>query len=229
MSLLKSMIRRMWRVPVGPQRATNFPSTPKPTISADYATLNRRLHVERPDYGSEGRAWAKPVLALARAVGAVDVLDYGCGKQSLAARLASSGLQIRGYDPAVAGLDGRPEPADVVVCTDVLEHVEPQYVDNVLDDLARCTRRAALITVATQPAVKTLADGRNAHLTVQPLEWWRERIVSRFDLIECRESEDTQFVMLLTARGVPLRVKTASSTPADLPRTAAGEMPDGSR
>ena len=201
-------------------------STERPTISAEYAALNRRLHDERADYGSEGRAWAKPVLSLAKAVGAVDVLDYGCGKQSLAARLASSGLQIRGYDPAVPGLDGRPEPADVVVCTDVLEHVEPQFVDNVLDELARCTRRAALVTVATQPAVKTLADGRNAHLTVQPLAWWRERFAARFELIECREAEDTQFVMLLAARGVPLRIKPTDSNPGSDSYQEASNGPD---
>jgi FkbM family methyltransferase len=86
-----------------------------------------------------------------------------------------------------------------LICTDVLEHVEPECVEAVLDDLCRVTMKAALVTVATRPAVKVLADGRNAHLSIHPLAWWKERLLERFDLIEVLEHDAQEFCVLLRA------------------------------
>lgn len=193
MAILRSILRRAFaRGPKLRHEAT--------TISADYARLNLQLHESRSDYGTSGGQWAAKVIELSRQYRAREVLDYGCGKQTLAAALSGSGLRIIGYDPAVPGLDVPPKPADLLVCTDVLEHVEPEYIDKVLDDLARCTRKVALVTVATRPASKTLADGRNAHLTVQPFAWWRECFERRFVIVDMREREVADFVLVLRTR-----------------------------
>jgi hypothetical protein len=178
-------------------------------ISPEYAQLNHQLHETRPDYGTSGRHWADLVAALASAMAsdlarsaardtrAVDILDYGCGKQTLAARLPT--LDIRGYDPAMPGLQTPPEPADLVVCTDVLEHVEADCIDDVMEDLCRVTRYAAFVTVATRPARKTLADGRNAHLIVENLHWWRTRFLQRFDIVAGHDAAGTELALLLRA------------------------------
>jgi hypothetical protein len=107
-----------------------------------------------------------------------DVLDYGCGKQTLKALLP----YVVGYDPCIPGLDDPPSPADLVVCTDVLEHIEPTCLAAVLDDLQRVTGSALFATIATGPAKKFLADGRNAHLIQKPIEWWLPKFWYRFDL-----------------------------------------------
>ena len=164
-------------------------------ITPEYADLNAKLHDARPDYGTSGRQWAKLVAALSVQVQAESILDYGCGKQTLAAQLPA--LTVIGYDPAVPGLQATPAPADLVVCTDVLEHVEPDCIDAVMDDLCRVARHAAFVTVATRPAVKTLADGRNAHLTVQGLDWWRERFLERFDIVDVVEVDGHEFALVL--------------------------------
>ena len=108
------------------------------------------------------------------------MLDYGAGKQSLAN--AMPWVRIAGYDPAIPELSKPPMPADLVVCTDVLEHVEPECLEDVLDDLRRLTLKAAYLEIATREALKHLEDGRNAHLIVQPMEWWLPRIWQRFSL-----------------------------------------------
>lgn len=176
--------------------STKHPSGDK-TISSEYAQLNAELHLSRPDYGTSGHQWAKVVAHLVQQVQAESILDYGCGKQTLAKALPQ--LAITGYDPAMPGLNTIPSPADVVVCTDVLEHVEPEFIENVLDDLARVTAKVALVTVATRPAVKTLADGRNAHLTVQPLSWWRSHFEERFKILAIQETEGYEFALILTS------------------------------
>ncbi|MEO8299173.1 MAG: FkbM family methyltransferase [Burkholderiales bacterium] len=188
-------------------------------ITDQYAKLNAQLHADRPDYGTSGQRWAPVAAALADRVGARQILDYGCGKQTLAAAL--KGCTVVGYDPAIPGLNSPPHPADVVVCTDVLEHVEPSCVDDVLDDLCRVTQKAALITVATRPAVKTLADGRNAHLTVKPFSWWRESFLSRFDIVDVVEEEGNEFTLILKA----LHAEDIDLSSFRLPRT---EQPSAS-
>ncbi len=161
-----------------------------PLITEEYRRLNAELHERRPDYGVSGHKWARAVHSLAAQYGARDILDYGCGKETLARAMETSdygakcsartGKRIVGYDPAIPGLDAPPEPADLVVCGDVLEHVEPECLDAVLDDLARLTKKVAFLVVATRLAKKTLADGRNAHLIVRPPQWWMPKIMARF-------------------------------------------------
>jgi len=112
-----------------------------------------------------------------------ELLDYGAGKGRLAVELqkiVARPLSIRHYDPAIPQWSAEAEPSEFVACIDVLEHIEPDLLDNVLDDLERVTLRAAMCTVHTGPALKLLPDGRNAHLIQQPAAWWLPRFERRF-------------------------------------------------
>lgn len=159
------------------------------TITPEYVEMNRQLHELKKGYGTSGERWARAILDYSMHYQTRDILDYGCGKATLSYALP---FDIRCYDPAIEGLDKPPEPADIVVCTDVLEHVEEQCVDAVLDELQRLTRIFLFATVATGPARKNLPDGRNAHITQRPLLWWLERLAARFDVMN---------VSALTKRG----------------------------
>jgi len=161
-------------------------------ITPEYLALNRELHA-RPDYGISGSKWAAPLLKIAEALGTRDILDYGCGKRTLEQAL---GFPIRNYDPCIAGLDAPPEPADLVACTDVLEHIEPACLDEVLDDLERVTRKIGFFVIANRPAKKVLADGRNAHLIQEDVDWWRARLERRFAMHQIGvKSEEYVFVV----------------------------------
>lgn len=145
------------------------------TITEDYRALNAELHRTRADYGRRGGRHAARVLKLLKTFDATSVLDYGSGKGGLA--MALPNVDVREYDPAIPGKDAPPEPADILVCTDVLEHVEPGCLDDVLSELARLTLKVAHVVVATQPdQTKLLPDGRNPHLIIEGAGWWRERL-----------------------------------------------------
>ncbi len=161
-------------------------------ITPEYRELNRTLHQTRPEYGVSGERYAELVLGACEVIHSRDILDYGCGKRTLEKAL---GFPIRNYDPCIEGLDAAPEPADLVVCTDVLEHVEPDCLDDVLDDLKRVTRRLGLFVIATRPARKTLPDGRNAHLIQRPEAWWVGRLRERFEVIDLKRQPEMQFFL----------------------------------
>lgn len=146
-------------------------------ISADYVQLNRQLHRENLAYGVGGDRYAQTVLKLTAALKTKNVLDYGCGKGRLGRALP---FQIAEYDPAVTGKEESPKPADIVICTDVLEHVEPEKLLYVLGDLRRCIQQVGYFVIHTGPSMKSLADGRNTHLIQQPKAWWEEKLDGLF-------------------------------------------------
>lgn len=154
-------------------------------ISEEYREMQRELH-ENPDYGVASVGYAPLVAEVLKMVGATELLDYGAGKGRLGLTLRQHiqrPLKIHHYDPAVPEWSAPPEPCEFVACIDVLEHIEPHLLDNVLDDLQRVTLVAGVFTVHTQPAVKVLPDGRNAHLIQQPPRWWLSKFTDRFELV----------------------------------------------
>jgi hypothetical protein len=167
-------------------------------ISDEYRALQQVMH-ENPGYGVAALHYAPIVVACMDSVGAREVLDYGCGKGRLAEALRAGGrgdIVVRFYDPAIPKFAAPPAPCDFVACIDVLEHIEPECLDAVLDDLQRVTRRWILMTVATRLAEKLLPDGRNAHLIIQPYKWWLPKLEARWALRTMQESQGEFFVFM---------------------------------
>ena len=162
-------------------------------ISEEYRRLNIELH-STGKFGMHGSRWADRVTAIAQVIGAATLLDYGCGQGSLAAALA---LPITEYDPAIEGKDARPKPADLVICTDVLEHIEPEFLNNVVDDLHDLSTKALFAVISTRLAKKILADGRNAHLIVEPPSFWREIFSKRFTIVEWEIAGDEIIALMM--------------------------------
>jgi 2-polyprenyl-3-methyl-5-hydroxy-6-metoxy-1,4-benzoquinol methylase len=152
-------------------------------ITDRYRAMNTELHQVRKTYGSSGHKWAKWVSGLD------DILDYGCGKGTLGRAL---GREIAEYDPCIPGKDADPDPHDYVVVGDVLEHIEPELLDNVFQHIKEKMLKGGFFVIATRAAKKTLPDGRNAHLIIEPWGWWRERIDKHFkiDSFELNPTED---------------------------------------
>lgn len=169
-----------------------------PNIATDeYINQNKLLHEINPYYGISGSKYIEQVLHLSQKFNSTDILDYGCGKGTLAKSMPFS---IKEYDPAVPGKDAVPGIADLVVCTDVLEHIEPEYIDNVLVDIARCTRKAGYFVINTLPARKTLPDGRNTHLIQRGKVWWAEKIDVVFNVDEIAEDGPNLHVWVTARR-----------------------------
>ncbi|MDH3286406.1 MAG: class I SAM-dependent methyltransferase [Betaproteobacteria bacterium] len=162
-----------------------------PLITEEYREMQRKLH-ENPEYGTASVAYAPIVaevisrLQTAELLDTTELLDYGAGKGRLGEALREhikTPLKIHQYDPAVPLWSKPPEPCSLVACIDVLEHIEPNLLDNVLDDLKRVTLQYGVFTVHTQAAKKVLLDGRNAHLIQQQPRWWLPKFTERFELV----------------------------------------------
>lgn len=144
-----------------------------PRFSDQYAQLQKQLH-KTTDYGTSGFKHADRIQQLAQQMGTRDILDYGCGKQTLAKALPYA---ITNYDPMLAGLDADPRVHELVVCSDVLEHIEPECLQDVLAHLTSKVGKGLFVDIACRPAKKTLQDGRNAHLIQQAPSWWLTQLI----------------------------------------------------
>lgn len=155
----------------------------KPTdlISHGYRALQQELHGRPKGYGGKGDKWAPAVAGMIRDLGATSVLDYGCGQGSLVKSLKAMDLgfmRFAEYDPAVSGKAVPPDFADLVCCTDVLEHVEPDKLSTVIKHLDVLARKAIFVVVALRPSNKMMSDGRNAHLIQESEDWWSEHFTN---------------------------------------------------
>lgn len=148
-------------------------------FTPDYQALQKKFHEARPDYGCGGNKHVDFVQHLSEQIQSRDILDYGCGKAYLQKGLP---FPIQNYDPCTVEYNVVPRPADILVCTDVLEHIEPELLDDVLAHIAGLTKQVAFLNVATRPAVKFLPDGRNAHLIQESPSWWLKRLLAHMDL-----------------------------------------------
>jgi hypothetical protein len=158
-------------------------TTQAATISPQYLALQKALH-ENPDYGVASIGYAPIVRDILNSSKARTLSDYGAGKQNLRKALHNLGktdFEYFPYDPAFPEY-GTPRPADLVCCIDVLEHIEPDFLDAVLADLAAITQRLGFFSIATGPALKVLADGRNAHLIQRPSSWWLPKLCLHFEI-----------------------------------------------
>jgi hypothetical protein len=131
------------------------------------------LHANRR-WGADGRKHTDAVRELWVQYSPKTVLDYGCGENLLAESLGAE-FRISGYDPGIPARSKMPKPCDLVVCTDVLEHVEPAKLDAVMDHLWRITGTVGYFVISTRPANAILPDGRNAHLSVHDADWWLDK------------------------------------------------------
>lgn len=154
-----------------------------PVITESYRLEQIALHA-RGNYGTTGQAYGPFIGNLAKKLNVMSLLDYGCGsRRSLLSTLQlPEGVVYEGYDPAVPDYAAEPMPAELVSCIDVLEHIEPPLLGNVLDHLASLCDPFGFFTIHTGPAKKVLSDGRNAHLIQEPAAWWRTRLDERFDV-----------------------------------------------
>lgn len=169
-------------------------------LSARYLTVLRMAHAELPEYGRGGLQFYPVVRSMIDRQNFRSLLDYGCGKGAFVHLIRhhfSERLDpIGGYDPAVAGFDEEPPPAEIVTCFDVLDFVEPRYLRHVLQHIAGLTRSTALFAVESAPV------DSGPSRDVQPSAFWRSELETVFEVIE---QQPFDIWMLFACRPRPSR------------------------
>lgn len=108
------------------------------------------------------------------------ILDFGCGKGRLLDTIRETypNITVIGYDPANPDfdIDLSDVKVDLIISSDVLEHIEPDLIVPTLETL-RLKSKYFFHLIACSPAKLILPDGRNAHLIIEDNYWWNKKFV----------------------------------------------------
>ena len=122
------------------------------------------------------------------------LLDYGCGKAIPYDKDRCKEVELRHpiqklcnlksfdlYDPAYEKYSKLPKKKyDIVVCTDVLEHIAEQDINYVLTKILSRSKKIVFLNISCQPALKHFKEGKfkgkNVHISIFDPSWWGHRI-----------------------------------------------------
>lgn len=174
------------------------------TISEQYQQMVSQVHQEHK-WGASSGKWVGTVRSIMRQRGLRTLLDYGCGQGVLLKRMKQYyGLQLTGYDPGIAELKQKPTGKfDIVVSTDVFEHIEEEYIDAVLSEINEYMLDCGFFTICLKLAqTGWLPDGRNAHILIRTRQWWMSKLKEYFDVQEMygRGWKERELVVFVTKK-----------------------------
>ena len=147
-------------------------------ISNDYKKVLTEIHESSP-FGKRSKI-PKYLAEFIEKIQPTSIIDFGCGKGRLVERLREeySNVVVDGYDPGNKTFDTSLDDryVDLLISTDVLEHVEPEFIDQTLEYLSTKSKYIYHL-IALCPAKLILPDGRNAHLIQKSPDWWRQKFI----------------------------------------------------
>lgn len=93
-------------------------------------------------------------------------------------------IACKKYDPAIKEISDKPnERFDLIINTDVLEHVPEEHLPSILSDFKQFSNRAIVIPHLGKAAA-VLPNGENAHCTIKTVPEWIEILQNSFKFVE---------------------------------------------
>ena len=172
-----------WKRKTKAKRFTSWQHLAKQTISKEYSTLMSQMHSDKATFGGDIKAF-RVIDRLIIEYKIKSIIDYGCGKGDLMFNIREKypKIEVFGFDP------GNPDFAilptkqyQMIITSDVMEHIEPRFLNNVLEHINSLFTDIGYFYIATSPSKKDLSNGRNAHLIVAGPDYWREKIEKKID------------------------------------------------
>jgi hypothetical protein len=144
-----------------------------------------------PEYrGDHVSAHAARAVSLMPMTPGESIIDFGAGHGYASDHLRDAGFRVLAVDIAVNAM--APEvaariprlignlwelPIDISgdwgFCCDMMEHIPPAHVRDVLACIRRSTRRETYFNIALHPDKCGGLIGKPLHLTVESADWWR--------------------------------------------------------
>ena len=167
------------------------------------------LHKVNRDFGTSSVHLYKTIKKCIEIYRPQSIIDYGCGKGLLKAVIEKDfNLTCYNYDPYVSAHSSMPplNTYDLLINTDVLEHVPEADVDTILGQMANISK-IAFFNISCRKAGTILPNGENAHCTIYPPRWWQHKLAQHFgNVCEIDTDDLTACTFIATNSSKTLRI-----------------------
>lgn len=156
-----------------------------------------------------GEGHVRDMIALLSCYPGDSIIDFGCGTGRAAQELQDRGYAVTGVDLAENCLD---EGVDVPLvnaclwdlpditakwglCSDVMEHIPPEKIADVLNAISVRTE-ACYFAIATVPDNMGVLIGEPLHLTVRAAVWWEKALKKYWASVKCASETPLEAVFI---------------------------------
>ncbi len=170
----------------------------------DYIKQYELLYKIKKNYGKTSIKLYDMLEKIINDLNILSVLDYGCGKSKLLDLIKKNKkIKIYRYDPAIKKYSKLTKnKTDLVICTDVLQHVPLYDLDRVLKEIKSKGIYILFYIKCTNHKTK-LPNGTYANCTVYDKKWWLEKLSNYYDDIkEIKISDLTSVCFIMKGENI---------------------------
>ena len=170
----------------------------------DYIKQYELLYKIKKNYGKTSIKLYDMLEKIINDLNISSVLDYGCGKSKLLDLIKKNKkIKIYRYDPAIKKYSKLTKnKTDLVICTDVLQHVPLYDLDRVLKEIKSKGIYILFYIKCTNHKTK-LPNGTYANCTVYDKKWWLEKLSNYYDDIkEIKISDLTSVCFIMKGENI---------------------------
>lgn len=170
----------------------------------DYIKQYELLYKIKKNYGKTSIKLYDMLKKIINDLNILSVLDYGCGKSKLLDLIKKNKkIKIYRYDPAIKKYSKLTKnKTDLVICTDVLQHVPLYDLDRVLKEIKSKGIYILFYIKCTNHKTK-LPNGTYANCTVYDKKWWLEKLSNYYDDIkEIKISDLTSVCFIMKGENI---------------------------
>ncbi len=170
----------------------------------DYIKQYELLYKIKKNYGKTSIKLYDMLEKIINDLNILSVLDYGCGKSKLLDLIKKNKkIKIYRYDPAIKKYSTLTKnKTDLVICTDVLQHVPLYDLDRVLKEIKSKGIYILFYIKCTNHKTK-LPNKTYANCTVYDKKWWLEKLSNYYDDIkEIKISDLTSVCFIMKGENI---------------------------
>lgn len=170
----------------------------------DYIKQYELLYKIKKNYGKTSIKLYDMLEKIINDLNILSVLDYGCGKSKLLDLIKKNKkIKIYRYDPAIKKYSKLTKnKTDLVICTDVLQHVPLYDLDRVLKEIKSKGVYILFYIKCTNHKTK-LPNKTYANCTVYDKKWWLEKLSNYYDDIkEIKISDLTSVCFIMKGENI---------------------------
>jgi 2-polyprenyl-3-methyl-5-hydroxy-6-metoxy-1,4-benzoquinol methylase len=182
-------------------------------LAEQQEAIYEKVYTKIPVYGMKNHALLMDhtIAALLNINDCRTVLDAGCGRGQFIEKFEGLGFEVEGVDITLKGIlnsnildlvtklplwELPDKQYDAVICFDVLEHIPEEKVLEVINRLARATRKIAIMKIAHYKEMHGPLVGEDLHPTIKTSEEWAALLGEHYEVSYLEmNSHDTTYYL----------------------------------